>query len=55
MKKRHPKPTDGALPTACSALDYSSQSLHFRRASPQGMMGTLEVEFFGLPSISLSE
>ena len=31
-------------------------SAHFGGGSvPQGMIGTVEVEFFGLPSISLSE
>jgi hypothetical protein len=40
-------------------LAYRMKSLHFSIAAasvaPQGMMGTDEVEFFGEPSISLSE
>jgi hypothetical protein len=35
---------------------FSSQSAHFGTESlPHGMIGTLEVEFLGEPSISLSE
>jgi hypothetical protein len=38
------------------ADDHCTQSEHFAAgASPQGMIGTVDVEFFGLPSISLSE
>lgn len=39
-------------------LRYWMNSPHFctvASAAPQGMIGTLEVEFFGDPSISLSE
>ena len=37
--------------------DYSTQSAHFATSAvgPHGMIGTVEVEFFGEPSISLSE
>ena len=41
-----------------SRLDPFTQSPHFGSGSadvPQGMIGTLEVEFFGLPSIGRSE
>jgi hypothetical protein len=39
-----------------AAAHFSSQSAHFGAGSgPHGMIGTLEVEFFGEPSISLSE
>jgi hypothetical protein len=36
---------------------FSSQSEHFGTsvAAPHGMMGTVEVEFFGEPSIRRSE
>jgi hypothetical protein len=35
---------------------FSNQSAHFGAVSaPHGMIGTVEVEFFGEPSISLSE
>jgi hypothetical protein len=40
-----------------SPTDYfSTQSAHFCTAAswPQGWIGTVEVEFFGEPSISLS-
>jgi hypothetical protein len=41
----------------CALLQFSTQSAHFCTSSlaPHGMTGTDDVEFFGEPSISLSE
>jgi hypothetical protein len=66
-----PKHARAALPSGCRSsarqngnigprvdLDYWTNSPHFctePSAAPQGMIGTEEVEFFGEPSISLSE
>ena len=47
-----------ALKQATPSLRYWMNSPHFWTAvspAPQGMIGTEEVEFFGEPSISLSE
>jgi len=48
-------PNLAALPSPPAA--YSTQSAHFCTSSlpPQGITGTVEVEFFGEPSMSLSE
>ncbi len=46
------RPPDG------NPADHSKKSPHFWTTGsfgPQGMIGTVEVEFFGEPSISLSE
>lgn len=49
-------PFVGRRPTPIITRLHFIQSAHRGGASvPQGMMGTVEVEFFGLPSISLSE
>jgi len=47
---------DGLCP-AMTMVGYSNQSAHFGTSPfvPQGMIGTLEVEFFGEPSMMRSE
>ena len=43
-------------PLPSGRIYFSRKSLHFGAGSvPQGMIGTVDVEFFGDPSINLSE
>jgi hypothetical protein len=51
---KEPSPELRATPPAPN--DYSTQSAHFGTSAfvPHGMIGTLEVEFFGEPSMMRS-